>query len=134
MEQPDDVPLNIFREWSLDMSIRIKIVLFFLTVVIFSVAGLFILFLNQQEMHSKYVWELKNDILHQIESNAEKVNTYFSYSEKITLDLASSGEQFLRVNKKYNVSEEEVQNFLVTLVGRHPFISGGGIWFEPYAV
>lgn len=115
------------------MSIRIKIVLFFLTVVIFSVAGLFILFLNQQEMHSKYVWELKNDILHQIESNAEKVNTYFSYSEKITLDLASSGEQFLRVNKKYNVSEEEVQNFLVTLVGRHPFISGGGIWFEPYA-
>ena len=93
------------------MSIRIKIVLFFLTVVISSVAGLFILFLNQQEMHSKYVWELKNDILHQIESNAEKVNTYFSYSEKITLDLASSGEQFLRVNKKYNVSEEEVQNF-----------------------
>lgn len=133
MEQSDEVPLNVSRKWRMDMSIRVKIVLFFLAVVIFSVVGLFILFFNQQEMYSKYVDELKNDILHQIEGNAEKINTYFSYSEKITLDLASSGEQFLRVNKKYNVSEEEIQNFLVTLVGRHPSISGGGIWFEPYA-
>ncbi len=43
------------------------------------------------------------------EEDAEEVNKYFSYSEKIALDIATSGEQFLRLNKKYNITEKEIR-------------------------
>lgn len=115
------------------MSIRSKIVLFFIVVIVASVSGFFVLFSAQHKMYNNYVGELKKDILHTLERDAEKINTYFSYSEKITLDIASSGEEFLRLNKRYNITEEEIQKFLVSFIGRHPSLSGGGIWYEPYA-
>ena len=82
------------------MSIRSKIILFFLVVMVASVSGFFILFFNQHQMYNHYVEELKKGILSQLEKDAEEVNTYFSYSEKIALDIATSGEQFLRLNKE----------------------------------
>lgn len=115
------------------MSIRSKIILFFLVVMVASVSGFFILFFNQHQMYNHYVEELKKGILSQLEKDAEEVNTYFSYSEKIALDIATSGEQFLRLNKKYNITEEEIQNFLISFSGKHTSIFGAGMFFEPYA-